>query len=806
MQRQYRIALAGNPNCGKTTIFNELTGMNQHVGNWPGKTVEQKTGVCQFQHHTLSIIDLPGTYSLSAFTQEEIIARDFIIHQKPDVVVCVLDATNLERNLFLTVQVRELGVPVVVALNMADLLQSNGMVIDTKQLAAALGAPVIYTAANRGEGVDELMEAVLETAQNNSGRPIPEPHPHHHLEHGERQFGRHHAHAQKPGRHKHGQKEGKRRLPFQRRGMERQLNLHSRQHMLAYTHLQRFSVDYGREIEEEIVELIHILEKYPALEAEFPTRWLAIKLLEQDAEIEAHVREVNDFEPILKVADHSLHHLRSIFGDDADTMIADRRYGWINGLMREVIQKASRSRLAFSDSVDKIVTHKFFGFVIFFFFMWVVFKASTDLATPFIDFIETTLAGPITQWTISLLNALNLQDSWVASFLTDGVIGGVGGVLSFVPVLFFLYLTLAILEDSGYMARAAFLMDKTMHSLGLHGKSFLPMVLGFGCTVPALYGTRTERSQRDRVLVGLLAPFMSCSAKLPVYVIIATIFFPRNAGLVIFSLYALGVLTAFVLGLILKKTAFKEKEDSPFVMELPPYHVPTLKSIWMHTWERTSAFIKKAWTVILIASIVIWLMLAIPVNAPEASFNDVAINESAFARMSQLVAPLLKPTGFGSWESAGALFTGIWGKEIVVSTYAQIYNLSDDNVEITSVPFLKQLGEIGVNFFTAVVDTIRSVPLVVGINLFGDTEVKEATTLSSAMRADFDRVSGGHASLAAYSLLIFVLYYTPCIIALNAERQELGLKYMLITAFGQMIFAWVMSVIIFQSGVLLGIG
>ncbi|MEE4195941.1 MAG: ferrous iron transport protein B [Anaerolineae bacterium] len=805
MQPHYRIALAGNPNCGKTTIFNELTGMNQHVGNWPGKTVEKKTGYCRFRDQMLEIVDLPGTYSLSAFTQEEIIARDFIIHAQPDVVVCVIDATNLERNLFLTVQVRELGVPVVVAMNMADLLKFNGMVIDTEKLATALGIPVIYTAANRGEGVEELLEAVLETAINNSGRPIPEPHPHHHKHHAER-FENHDPIAIRKPQLRHSHQGRQRRFPSARRRMEHQLNRHSRQHMLAYTHLQEFSVDYGREIEQEIVEITHVLEQYPKLEAEFPTRWLAIKLLEQDSEIDAHVREVDQPEPIFTVVEHSLHHLRSIYGDDVDTMIADRRYGWINGLMREVIMKTSHSRLAFSDSVDKIVTHKFFGFVIFFFFMWVVFKASTDLATPFIDFIEGTLAGPITQWTLSVLNGLNLQDSWITSFLTDGVIGGVGGVLSFIPVLFFLYLTLAILEDSGYMARAAFLMDKTMHSLGLHGKSFLPMVLGFGCTVPALYGTRTERSQRDRVLVGLLAPFMSCSAKLPVYVIIATIFFPRSAGLVIFSLYGLGVLTAFVLGLILKKTAFKEKEDSPFVMELPPYHVPTLKSIWLHTWERTSAFIKKAWTVILVASIVIWLLLAIPVNSPEASFNDVAIEESAFARLSQFFAPALKPTGFGSWESAGALITGVWGKEIVVSTYAQIYNLSDGSMTVEEVPFLNQLAQIGIDFVAAILDTIRSIPLVIGINLFEDGEVDEASALSAAMRADFEQISGGHGALAAYSLLVFVLYYTPCLIALNAERQELGFNYMLITAFGQLLLAWVMSTIIFQGGVLLGIG
>ena len=803
MNENYRIALAGNPNCGKTTIFNQLTGMNQHVGNWPGKTVEMKSGVCRFEDTTLDIIDLPGTYSLSAYSQEEIIARDYIIHEKPDVVVCVLDATNLERNLFLTAQIRELGVPVVVALNMADLLDANGMVIDTEWLAKALGSPVIYTAANHADGLQELLETVTETARNNSGRPIPEPHPHHHRNgsqaaaptNGLKHHARSHQHHHIAWRRAH----GKGHHPHH-------LNLPARQHMLAYTHLQDFAVDYGREIEQEIVALIHVIEQFPALEAEFPTRWLAIKLLEQDAEIEAHVHEVPGSEMIFRAAEHSLTHLHDIYGSDADTMIADRRYGWINGLVREVVKSATRSRLLFSDSVDKIVTHKVLGFVIFFFMMWVVFKASTDLATPLIDFIEGTLAGPLTQWVLALLNALNLQDSWVSSFLSDGIIAGVGGVLAFIPVLFFLYLTLAILEDSGYMARAAFLMDRTMHSLGLHGKSFLPMVLGFGCTVPALYGTRTERNQRDRILIGLLVPFMSCSAKLPVYVIIATIFFPRQAGLVIFALYAMGVLTAFLIGLVLKKTLFKDKEAAPFVMELPPYHVPTLKSIWLHTWERTSAFIKKAWTVILTASIVIWLLLAIPVNSPGGSFNDVPIEESAFARMSQLFSPALQPTGFGSWESAGALITGIWGKEIVISTYAQIYNLAEEAEPDDEVNVLADLGGIALDLGGALFDTVKSVPLIIGIDLFEDDNGQEASRLSSAIRADFEQTSGGHGKLAAFSLLVFVLYYTPCLIALNAERQELGWQWMLVTAFGQLAFAWLMSTLIFQGGRLLGIG
>ncbi|NSW54257.1 MAG: ferrous iron transport protein B [Anaerolineae bacterium] len=821
MAEQFRIALAGNPNCGKTTLFNHLTGMHQHVGNWPGKTVEQKTGTCRYNDVELLITDLPGTYSLSAYSQEEIIARDFIIHEKPEVVVCVLDATNLERNLFLTVQILEMNVPVVIALNMADMLHTTGMQIDTIGLAQGLRSPVIYTAANRAEGVEALLDTVIDTARNNAGRPLPERHPHDAAAaaaagcplHGGRPQRGHTHHGRAGGGHPlrghplHGHRHVKPHAwKWERRGMERHLNLHARHHMLAYTHPQRFMVDYGREIEEEIVAISHEIERYPALEAEFPTRWLAVKLLEQDEEIAAHIRAVEAPEALFARAEQSLAHLRRIYGEGVDTIIADRRYGWINGLVREAVQRTHISRLQVSDEIDKVVTHPTWGYLIFFFLMWVVFKFSTDIASPYIGWIEGTLSGPVTQWIIAGLGLVNLQGSWLQSFLLDGVVAGVGGVLAFVPVLFFLYLALAILEDSGYMARAAFLMDKVMHRLGLHGKSFLPMVLGFGCTVPALYGTRTMSSQRDRILVGLLVPFMSCSAKLPVYVIIAAIFFPEHAGLVIFSLYLLGVATALGLGLLLKSTLFRREEPSPFVMELPPYRLPTLKSIWLHTWERTSAFIQKAWTVILGASIVIWILLALPLNAaPGARFAEVDVEQSAFARINQVIAPALRPAGFGSWESAGALMSGVFGKEIIVSTYAQIFNTAE-SAELSQAPHLfRDLGSVVVHLLQATGDTLKSIPMVVGINLLPPADGDDLA-LAQALRADFEEVSGGHGGLAAFALLVFILYYTPCLIALNAERQELGWQWMLATAFGQLALAWLMAVIVFQSGLLLGLG
>ncbi|MCD4754135.1 MAG: ferrous iron transport protein B [Anaerolineaceae bacterium] len=814
MREQYRIALAGNPNCGKTTIFNQLTGMHQHVGNWPGKTVEQKTGTCRYGSMNLEIIDLPGTYSLSAYSQEEIIARDFIVHEKPDVVICVLDATSLERNLYLTAQILELNVPVVITLNMADMLLSTGMKIDTLKLSKALQAPIIYTAANRAEGIDELIQTAIMVADQTSGRPLPEFHPHDAFRpagRGRRGF-RQHGRMRGFSKWDQNMKEPRQWhfhhhiWKLRSRGMDRNLNRHARQHSLAYTHPQSFMVDYGREVEHEIVKISHVLENYPTLEAEFPTRWLAIKLLEQDDEVAEHIREVEDYQAIFNTANLSLAHLRRVYGDGVDTIIADRRYGWINGLVHEVVVRSNLSRQHLSDQIDKLVTHRISGFIIFFFLMWGVFKISTDIAGPYSDWIAGFFYGPLTKWTLTILDALNLSDLWFESFLLDGVIAGVGGVLVFVPVLFFLYMALAILEDSGYMARAAFLMDKIMHMLGLHGKSFLPMILGFGCTVPALYGTRTLKNQHDRVLVGMLLPFISCSAKIPVYVIISTIFFPENPGIIIFLLYVIGVLTAFGVGLLLKNTIFRNKKESPFVMELPPYRMPTLKSIWLHTWERTSAFIQKAWTVILIASLIIWFLFSLPVGSTQAGFAEVDVEDSAFAVVSQAIVPILKPTGFGSWENAGALISGVFGKEIIVSTYSQIFNVNRVVIEEeTKTTFFQDAGQLLVGFWQSTGDTIKSIPLIVGINLFEDVDEDEFSS-SNALYHNLNQTSGGHARLAAFSLLIFILYYTPCLISLNAEWQEMGWKPTLMTAFEQLGMAWLASTLIFQLGVLFGIG
>ncbi|MEA3339731.1 MAG: ferrous iron transport protein B [Chloroflexota bacterium] len=570
-------------------------------------------------------------------------------------------------------------------------------------------------------------------------------------------------------------------------------------------------VDYGREVENEISKLAEIIESNAALVARYTPRWLGIKLLEEDSEIVDKVKQAGG-DRVLSAANESIAHLRDIYGDDVDTVIADRRYGWINGLIKETVRRTAAERQTLSDQIDKIVTNRVLGIPIFIALMWAVFKITTDVAGPYLDWVDGVIGGPLTNWVVAILGLIGLGGGWVESLFVDGIIAGVGGVLVFVPVMMSLYLALAVLEDSGYMARAAFVMDRLMHALGLHGKSFLPMIVGFGCTVPALYATRTLANKKDRILTALLVPFMSCGARLPVYVLFASIFFPGNSGAVIFWLYMLGIVTAMVLGVILKNTVFKGKEQSPFVMELPPYRMPTLKGIWFHMWERTGAFVRKAWTLIMVTSILIWALLAIPVGG-EGTFADTDVADSAFATVSGGIAPVLKPLGFGDWQASGALVTGFVAKEVVVGTMAQVYDVEEaapsgngEEEEAEPTTFFEDVGEIVTSFVGATVDTIKSIPLIVGINLFEEEAEEEPTDLMAAVREGFETASGGHGALASLAFMVFVLIYTPCMVAIAAERQELGDKWTLVSVVGQLILAWLMAFVIFQGGKLLGLG
>ena len=731
-----KIALAGNPNCGKSTVFNALTGGHQHVGNWPGKTVEKKEGWFTYQGHKCEVVDLPGTYSLTAYSQEEKIARDFILEEHPDLVVSIVDAANLERNLYLTLQLMELGVPVLLALNMMDIAAGKQIQVDDSQLSELLGVPVVRMTAREGKGIQELKDSLLKLANTADALPT--------------------------------------------------------------------ALSYSAELDSAIAELETAIASKHGLAATKPARWLAIKLLENDAEVVSTL-QADGHNTLIEQAAALRQNLVKNTEFSVETQLAESRYGFIHQLTQQVLQKPSGKVTSFSDRIDQIVTNRFLGIPIFLALMWVVFKLTTDVAGPFLDWVDGIIGGPISNWVVAIVGWVGLSGSWVESLLVDGIIAGVGGVLVFVPVMMSLYLALALLEDSGYMARAAFVMDRLMQGLGLHGKSFLPMIVGFGCTVPAIYATRTLENDRDRILTGLLVPFMSCGARLPVYVLFAAIFFPENTGLVIFSLYLLGIIVAIMLGLVLKKTLFKTDQTSPFVMELPPYRLPTFKSIWAHMWERTSHFVRKAWTIILATSVVIWLLLSIPVTG-NGSFAEVEVGDSAFAGISSVIAPVFAPAGFDSWEASGSLLTGFVAKEVVVSTMSQVYELEEAEEEEDPTTFLQDLEYAGVSFLQASWDTLRSIPLIVGIDLFEGEEEAEPLDLMRAIEIGFEESSQGHGKLAATAFLIFILLYTPCMVAVAAARQEFGNRYMWYSVIGQFMLAWVFAVVVFQAGKLLGLG
>ncbi len=578
-----------------------------------------------------------------------------------------------------------------------------------------------------------------------------------------------------------------------------------------------FTLDYGPQIEAELAYLQTEIERYTAVTQTYPTRWLALKLLESDTNIQQKLLHITGGPAVLTHVQLALARLEAIYEDDVDTAIADRRYTWIHEVVRESVKRPSSDIYTLSDKIDRIITHRIWGIPIFMALMWVVFKLTADVSAPYLDWIDGVVSGPITNWVSAIISWFGLTGTWVESLFVDGIIAGVGGILVFVPVLVSLYFALAVLEGSGYMARAALVMDRVMTKIGLHGKSFLPLMVGFGCSVPAMYATRTLNNDKDRILTGLLVPFMSCGARLPVYVLFATIFFPEYAGLVIFGIYLLGIVTAMALGLILKRTLFKTDEPSALVMELPPYRMPTLKNIWYHMWQRIKSFLEDAWTIIMITSLVVWLLTAIPVGrngsldtAQErrfagGRFADTTIDESAFATVSGWISPIMRPLGFGNWESSGALVTGFVAKEVVVATMSQIYGL---DAQETAVPtsFTEDVSEIGTSFIAATVDTVKSLPLIVGVNLRDEAAAADDTNLMTAIRADFDATSNGHGALAALAFMVFVLIYTPCMVAVAAEKQELGANWALVSIIGQFVLAWIMAFVVFQGGILLGIG
>lgn len=546
LQKEITIALAGNPNSGKTSIFNALTGARQHVGNYPGVTVEKKEGTVVFGGYHINVIDLPGTYSLTAFSIEEIIARNYIVHEKPDVVVNVVDGSNLERNLYLTVQLLELRAPMVIALNMADELEKKGLRIDYPTFEYSIGCPVRPTVGHRGTGVHDILRAAIQIVEHKSAPPSP---PHLHL---------------------------------------------------------------GEDIDGEIKRLVGILEQNPSVDGEAPLEWTALKILEKDADVLRRVREYPGAEKILAQAERGGHHLRTLFGDDPEMVIAERRYGIISGIHRAVVRSTPQRSVDFSERLDRVLTNRAIGLPIFALFMYVTFWLVFTLGAIPMGWIETAFgwlgAGVERLWPRG-------SESLLKSLLVDGIIGGVGGVIVFLPNILLLFLAIAILEYTGYMARAAFIMDRIMKWAGFHGKSFIPMLTGFGCTVPAIMGTRCLDNQRDRLITILVLPLMSCGARFPIYALIIPAFFPpAYRANVLYGVYVFGIVLAILLARALRSTVFRGA-PSPFVMELPPYRVPTLKAVTIYMWERARLYLRKAGTIILGVSIILWLFAQFPAKS-----------------------------------------------------------------------------------------------------------------------------------------------------------------------------------------------
>ena len=553
-----------------------------------------------------------------------------------------------------------------------------------------------------------------------------------------------------------------------------------------------FKLDYGGKIEREIAKLMSAFDEINFDTGRYPKRWLALKLLEADADILARVSKMPNGEQIIALAKQGADHVSSMLGDDFDLLTADRRYGYINGVVRQSLHRPLVDRLTLTDRIDDIVTHKWLGLPVFFTVMYIIFRLVIDVSSPFLDWMDAVINGPIAHWLRLLLDLLSAP-AWTRSLIVDGIVAGVGGVLVFVPGLLILYFFLALLEDSGYMSRAAFVMDRFMRVVGLHGKSFIPMILGFGCAVPAVYATRTIASRRDRVLTALLVPLMSCSARLPVYVVFGLAFFGARAGTVIWAMYALGIVIAMLAGMVFTRTILKPDVTSAFVLELPPYRTPAMKSVFIHMWENTREFVRKAGTIILYASIIMWLLLNLPWGVTDQ-------RDSYFGKFSGAISPVFAPLGFDNWETGGALVTGFMAKEIVVSTMSQIYLGGENTQVVENTTFGEDLIGIGHGFVDATVSSGKILlSILPGVNLVDEESEREDTSLSLALRDHFT-------PLSAVALLVFVLLYVPCVATLGAIKQEFGTSWAWTSGIYQTVVAWIAAFLVYQGGHLLGLG
>ena len=675
----FNVALVGNPNCGKTSFFNFASGAHERVGNYSGVTVDAKVGHATFDGYDFNLIDLPGTYSLSAYSPEELYVRKQVVENTPDVVINVIDASNLERNLYLTTQLIDMDVPMVCALNMFDETENRGDNIDLKQLSTLFGVPMVPTVFKTGRGVGQLFRTVAAVAEG----------------------------TEPTARHLH--------------------------------------INHGNYIEEAIETVQNALKQTKRISRRFSTRYIAIKLLENDKKIENDIKRIPDNEHIISLRDKAADDIRQHLNQDSETAIMDAKYGFIHGALQEAGYYTGTKKDVYQSThiIDNILTNRYVGIPLFIGMMWLMFEATFSLGQYPMDWIDAGV-GCLGNWLDTLMPEGPLKD-----MLVDGVIGGVGAVIIFLPQILILYGFISFMEDSGYMARAAFIMDKVMHRMGLHGKSFIPLIMGFGCNVPAMMATRTIESRRSRLITMLILPFMSCSARLPIYImIIGSVFAPRYQSTVMISLYVVGIITAVLMSRLFSKVVFKG-EDTPFVMELPPYRLPTWKAMLRHTWEKGKQYLKKMGGVILVASIIVWALGYFPHNSNLSKQEQQ--EQSYIGHIGKAIEPAFRPQGF-DWKLDVAILSGVGAKEIVASTMGVLYNTEEaedaDNTQLS--PIAQHLTPV-----------------------------------------------------AAYAFLLFVLLYFPCIATIAAVKGETGSwRWALFTAFYTTALAWMVSAAFYQVAML----
>ena len=707
------VALVGNPNCGKTSLFNFASGAHEHVGNYSGVTVDAKEGTFQHKGYTFKIVDLPGTYSLSAYSPEELYVRKHLNEEQPDVVINVVDASNLERNLYLTCQLIDMDERMVIALNMYDELERQGNKFDYESLSRMLGIPMIPTVSRTGFGIEALFDRVIQVYEE--ADPI----------------------------------------------------------------LRHIHINYGDILEKGIKNINATLKKVADIPTSISKRYLSIKLLERDKEVETEIKNFPQAESILQERDRNTSQIEELLKQDCETAFTDARYGFIDGALRETFQRNKIREVTSTQLIDTFVTHKILGFPIFILFMWIMFEVTFRVGEYPMGWIE---------WLVGVIGDFmrnTMSDGPLKDLLVDGIIGGVGGVIVFLPNILILYAFISFMEDSGYMARAAFIMDKLMHKMGLHGKSFIPLVMGFGCNVPAIMASRTIESRNSRMITMLILPLMSCSARLPIYVLLSGAFFPKQAGSVLLMLYLAGIFLAIIMARVFKRFLFKE-EDVPFVMELPPYRMPTGKSIMLHMWEKAKQYLHKMGGVILVASIIIWFLSYFPLHSPEEAEIDRQIAQveqvgelsseqqetlsllehhkatvhqknSYIGMIGEALQPILSPLGF-DWKMSVSLMTGMAAKEVVVSTLSVLY--------------------------------------------VGEADDEGSPQLDKMMKEDtYDDGTPVFTPLVALSFMLFVLIYFPCVATVSAIVHESGSWKWGLFVIGYTCFlAWAVSFVVFQAG------